>query len=109
MGRHKLGAEYKKPSDYHYDYPENKEVAKHLCDEDRKLIAIHTAYTLGYVNDWCLGRRKNKKIETLARYLMRINIAKQRKLTAKARNKLPKKNVPNGGYRPTLKSPSNLK
>jgi len=80
MGRKKLGAEYKKPSDYHYDYPSNREVSKHLTIEDKHLIAARTGFSYTYVNDWCKGKRRNRSIEGWARKVMPLNIAKQRKL-----------------------------
>ena len=80
MGRPKLGAEYKKPSDYTYDYPANREIGKWITWKDKAHIAAKTGYTRDYVNDWCVGRRRNDKIESLARIIAKLNQAKQRKL-----------------------------
>jgi len=80
MGRPKLGTEYKKPSDYHYDYPKNRKIFKHLSWEDKQLISHKTGYTTRYVCFWGLGTRKNKRIEEWARKIAILNIAKLRKL-----------------------------
>jgi len=80
MGRPKLGTEYKKPSDYHYDYPINRKIFKHLSIEDKRLISDKTGYTIQYVRYWGLGTRKNKSIEELARRISIINIEKLRKI-----------------------------
>ncbi len=65
---------------YIYDYPANREIAKHLVADDRAQIAFRSGYTLSYVREWCRGTRKNKRIEEWARCIMKLNIAKQRKL-----------------------------
>jgi hypothetical protein len=65
---------------YVYDYPENREVSKHLSKEDRALIITRTGFSYKYVNDWCRGTRKNRRIEEWARRIAKLNIAKQRKL-----------------------------
>jgi hypothetical protein len=80
MGRPKLGAEYKKPSDYTYDYPKNREIAKHLDVQDRIILCQMTGFSKGYINDWCLGRRKNKRIGDMAVRIANLNIEKFRKL-----------------------------
>jgi hypothetical protein len=82
MGRPKIGTEFKKPSDYHYDYPENREISKHLSFEDKKLIAARTGYKITYVRCWGHGKRRNRRIEEIARLIMRLNIAKQRKFNS---------------------------
>ncbi len=80
MGRPKLGTEYKKPSDYTYDYQGNREVSKHLSREDKQLICSRTGFSVAYVRQWCQGRRRSRSIEEWARRIMKLNIAKQRKL-----------------------------
>ena len=78
MGRPKLGAEYKKPSDYYY--PANREIAKRLVHQDKVFIASKTGVSLDYVRSWCVGRRRNAQVDELARRIVRLNIEKQRKL-----------------------------
>lgn len=80
MGRPRLGTELKKPSDYKYDYPANREVARWLTSDDKVQIAFRTGYALGYVKHWCIGNRRNASIDALARKIARLNQAKQRKL-----------------------------
>ena len=80
MGRPKLGTEYKKPSDYKYDYPYQREVTKHLTWEDKVLIASRTGYTIRYVRCWCAGTRKNKDIEKIAVLIASLNVEKFRQL-----------------------------
>jgi len=73
MGRSKLGAEYKKPSDYTYDYPENRELGKQLVSGDIGFIAKTLGYKSRYV--MCvlrLGNRNNEKIKTIARKLIAL-------------------------------------
>ncbi|MCX6278434.1 MAG: hypothetical protein NT004_10090 [Bacteroidetes bacterium] len=82
MGRPKLGAEYRKYGDYNYDYPKNREIGKHIMIEDKKYIAKRTGFSYTYVNDFCIGKRYNRRIEDVARQVMRLNIAKQRKLNS---------------------------
>lgn len=66
---------------YIYDYPDNREVSKHLGAGDRAQIAYRSGYTVNYVREWCRGTRKNGRIEEWARRIMKLNIAKQRKLS----------------------------
>ena len=80
MGRPKLGAEYKKPSDYIYDYPENRKVSRHLTIDDKHLISARTGFSYSYVSGWCRGERRSRPIEEWARRIARLNQAKQRKL-----------------------------
>jgi len=56
MGRPRIGTELKKPSDYTYDYPENREVSKHLTPEDKIFIVHKTGYSYTHIYDWCRGR-----------------------------------------------------
>jgi len=67
MGRPKIGEKYKKPSDYTYDYPENRAIGKKLFNGDFSFIANRTGYSKGYV--WRVlikGIRNNKEIIDLA-------------------------------------------
>jgi hypothetical protein len=80
MGRPKIGTEYKKPSDYTYDYPDQRVVAKHLSWEDKEIIAKKTGYTIRYVRCWCAGNRKNVAIEKMAVLLASINVDKFRQI-----------------------------
>lgn len=84
MGRPRIGENLKKPSDYSYDYPEQREIAKMLLANDRRMIAEATGYSTGYIGDWCLGIRKNARIMELALPLAEINkqtILKKEKVT----------------------------
>jgi len=65
---------------YTYDYPVNREVAKYLTADDKQQISFRTGFTIAYVREWCRGTRRNKSIEEWARKIMKLNIAKQRKL-----------------------------
>lgn len=73
MGRPKLGAEYKKPSDYSYDYPEQRDIAKCLLTDDLVRIAELTGYSISYIRGWCAGTRNNNEIERHARMFAKIN------------------------------------
>jgi peroxiredoxin len=75
MGRPKLGAKYKKPTDYKYDYPEQRILAKDLLSDDKVRIAELSGYSISYIKDWCVGTRKNAVIERYARIFVKINIA----------------------------------
>ena len=46
------------------------------------MIALRTGFKISYVRAWCRGERRNLRIEELARKIMRLNIAKQRKLNS---------------------------
>jgi hypothetical protein len=65
---------------YVYDYPANREVSKHLDPRDKQLIAAKTGFSLQYIQYWCRGKRRSRRIDDLARQIMRLNIAKQHKL-----------------------------
>jgi len=80
MGRPRIGTELKKPSDYTYDYPENREVSKHLTPEDKIFIVHKTGYSYTHIYDWCRGRRRSKKIEFWANRIAKINKDKEQKL-----------------------------
>jgi|GEM_PF-4916190 len=84
MGRPKLGTEYKKPSDYKYDYPDQRVVAIHLTWEDKTFIAEKTGYKISYVGDWCRGKRKNTDIEKFAVLLASLNVEKFRQMNQSA-------------------------
>ena len=67
MGRPKLGAEYKKPTDYTYDYPENREIGKKMIHGDAWFIAKTTGFSTSYVSDVLKeGIRNNERIKTIA-------------------------------------------
>lgn len=82
MGRPKLGAEYKKPSDYHYDYPEQREITRYLETKDRAWIISRSGYSAGYVRQWFRGKRRNAFIRELALKIQKLNLEKQRKLNS---------------------------
>ena len=65
---------------YVYDYPANREVSEHLNFDDKQVISNRTGFSIRYVRQWCQGKRRSRPIEEWARMLMRLNIAKQRKL-----------------------------
>jgi hypothetical protein len=65
---------------YFYDYPINRDVSKHLTPTDKQFISERTGFSKEYVRLWCIGRRKSRPIDELARKVMKLNIAKQRKL-----------------------------
>jgi hypothetical protein len=67
-------------SKYVYDYPGNREVSKHLSWEDKQLICSRTGFSIVYVRQWCQGRRRSRPIDEWARKIMKLNIAKHRKL-----------------------------
>jgi len=60
MGRKKLGKHYKKPSDYTYDYPEQRELAKTLRISDKSYIARLTGYSETHISYMCDGKRRMK-------------------------------------------------
>ena len=80
MGRPRIGKELKKPSDYKYDFPGNREISSFLTPNDKNQIAYRTGYCIRTVHYWCQGVRRNARIEEWARRMARLNIAKQRKL-----------------------------
>jgi hypothetical protein len=75
MGRPRIGTELKKHSDYKYDYPEQRSLAKGLLSDDRSRIAEITGYSPSYIMDWCAGTRKNAEIEHYVRLFVEINNA----------------------------------
>ena len=68
-------------SKYVYDYPGNREVSTHLSWQDKQLISARTGFSIIYVRQWCQGRRRSRPIEEWARRIMKLNIAKHRKLS----------------------------
>lgn len=73
MGRPKLGAEYKKPSDYTYDFPENREIGKKLIHGDVWFIAKTVDCSRRYVSQVLKnGTRNNEKIKAIARKLIAL-------------------------------------
>ena len=68
---------------YIYDYPENRALAAHLTVEDKIFIATRTGYTVRYVRYWCTGRRNNGQIRDWAKYVVKLNLSKLRKLNSK--------------------------
>ena len=73
MGRPKLGAEYKKISDYTYDYPENREIGSRLFNGDIGFIAQQVGCSAFYVRQVLnTGVRNNEKIKTIARNLIAL-------------------------------------
>lgn len=58
MGRPKLGEEYKKPSDYSYDFPEQREFSEGLILGDIKIIADKLIMSDTYVGLMVNGKRK---------------------------------------------------
>lgn len=67
---------------YVYDYPANREVSAHLYPSDKQHIASKTGFSVKYVRQWCQGKRRSRRIEEVARLIMRLNLAKQRKLNS---------------------------
>ncbi|MEI6899315.1 MAG: hypothetical protein WCL00_05515 [Bacteroidota bacterium] len=82
MGRPRIGSELKKPSDYSYDYPGNREIAKNLTADDKLFIAFRAGTSIRYVRYWCQGKRRSNAIEEWAIRVMKLNQAKQKKLEA---------------------------
>ena len=80
MGRPRLSTDLKKPSDYHYDYPETREISKYLKVDDKKFIIEKTNYTYTYITQVCKGERKNSIIEEWIYKIAQLNIEKQQKL-----------------------------
>ena len=67
MGRPKLGTEYKKPADYTYDYPKNRQIGDKLHHGDMLFIAKTLGYSGKYVAQVLKnGERNNEKIKTIA-------------------------------------------
>jgi hypothetical protein len=58
MGRPRLGKELKKPSDYTYDYPDQRELAAGLHHGDITRLAAATGYSASMIHDMVTGRRK---------------------------------------------------
>lgn len=73
MPRPRLGPELKKPSDYHYDFPQQREIAAHLSASDIMYIAKRLKYTRRTIYYWCEGLRRNAKIEQIAKLLSEHN------------------------------------
>lgn len=71
---------------YSYDYPENRSVSEHIKADDKTYICFKTGFSLRYVNMWCKGQRKNRRIMEMAREIARINQAKAKKLQKLAIN-----------------------
>ena len=73
MGRPKIGAEYKKPSDYTYDYTENRAIGARLFKGDIGFIAEKVGCSTYYVCQVLYrGTRTNEKILTIARKLIAL-------------------------------------
>lgn len=64
---------------YVYDYPDNREVSKHLSLSDKQMISFRTGFSMRYVNQWCQGSRRSRRIEEMARNLAGINKATARR------------------------------
>jgi hypothetical protein len=73
MGRPRIGEELKKPSDYSYDYPEQREIAKYLLSDDKIRMTQISGLSPRMVNNWCEGNRKNTKLMELALRYAEIN------------------------------------
>ena len=73
MGRPRIGETIKKPSDYTYDYPEQREIARYILMDDRKRMAELTGYSMTHISDWCTGQRKNDILMQLALKYSEIN------------------------------------
>lgn len=67
-GRPRIGKELKKPSDYTYDYPENRKLGAKLVSGDISFIAANTGHSISYVHAVLReGTRNNDKIIAFAR------------------------------------------
>jgi hypothetical protein len=73
MGRPRLGENLKKPSDYSYDYPAQREIAKQLLFDDKIRMAETSGLTIRTVRCWCEGTRKNARLMELALRYAEIN------------------------------------
>ena len=58
---------------YVYDYPDQREIAKHIFLDDKAVIADKLGYSIEYIGKWCRGQRKNEDIMALAMLLSQIN------------------------------------
>lgn len=73
MGRQKIGTEYKKPTDYKYDFPENREIGKQLIHGDIAFISKTVGCSSSLVKHvLTVGDRNNEKIKTIARKLIAL-------------------------------------
>jgi len=74
MGRPKIGSEYKKSSDYKYDFPENRQISLFLRRGDKSIIAEKTGYTLQAIRKICKGERRMKpEIKQVIEQLILVN------------------------------------
>ena len=74
MGRSKLGKEYKKPSDYSYDYPEQREISKGLRFGDAIIISQKTKYSSVMIGNMLSGTRKmTPRVKKIIDQLLLIN------------------------------------
>lgn len=58
MGKPRIGTELKKPSDYTYDYPEQRVLAKKLRKGDLEIVARKTKRSYGYIAQMTSGKRR---------------------------------------------------
>ena len=68
-----------KPTDYSYDYPENRRIGKYITFKDIKEIALSTGYNERYVYQVFKGTRKNKTILNEGRKRLKMHIESIRK------------------------------
>ncbi len=74
------------PVKYVYDYPEQRELAKHLTSEDRKWLANNTEFTKKTIDMMCNGKRRmSDELKKLVESIVEIN---RKSLKAKASLKL---------------------
>lgn len=52
--------------EYHYNYPDQREIGIHLDTEDVRFIALITGLSIAYVHKWIRGERKSKSISDVA-------------------------------------------
>lgn len=97
MGRPRLGKELKKPSDYSYDYPENREMGKYIQNRDRKLLASITGYDIGLIHKILNGKRyMNEKVKKYAELIMEFNKAKEEVINQVNENNIKSLNIHHG-------------
>ncbi len=82
MGRNRIHKDrLMKPTDYHYDFPENRIIAKRISREDKKTIQKISGYTEWTFHHILQGHRRMKPfLKDIILEAIRLNEEKHQKL-----------------------------
>jgi hypothetical protein len=58
---------------YYYDYPYNRELAKEITPEDKKIIAEAYGYTREYIDQIFAGKKWNELVLLTAEKIIEVN------------------------------------